>query len=62
VPRLLAGPEAITQPKVLASRLTYPGTEQSFNGTNLAAAIGALPGGDKLTTPLWWDTTPETAP
>lgn len=60
VPVLRAGPEAIID--VLATRLTYPGTEQSFNGANLTAAVGALPGGDKLTSYLWWDTTPEPAP
>lgn len=53
VPALEIGPAAIIDE--VARRLTYPGTEQSFNSTNLNAAVGALDGGDDLTSRVWWD-------
>ncbi|HEX6060234.1 MAG TPA: SusD/RagB family nutrient-binding outer membrane lipoprotein [Gemmatimonadaceae bacterium] len=53
VPALEVGPAAIIDE--VARRLTYPGTEQSFNGANLDAAVGSLDGGDDLTSRVWWD-------
>jgi hypothetical protein len=52
VPDLKAGPEAIIP--VVARRLTYPLSEQSFNKANLDAAIAAQ-GGATLTNNVWWD-------
>lgn len=54
VPTLTPGPAAII-PQV-PRRLTYPGTEQSFNNANLQAAMSRLAGGDELTSRMWWDT------
>lgn len=50
---LVPGPAAITTE--VPRRLTYPGTEQSFNKTNLNAAIARLGGGDDLVSRMWWD-------
>ncbi|HYF30767.1 MAG TPA: SusD/RagB family nutrient-binding outer membrane lipoprotein [Chitinophagaceae bacterium] len=36
-------------------RLIYPQGEASTNPDNYAAAIGRIPGGDKLTSRVWWD-------
>jgi len=36
------------------TRLTYPNTEQTLNGTNYTAAASAI-GGDVVTTKLFWD-------
>jgi hypothetical protein len=36
-------------------RFVYPVTEASVNAANLNAAIGVLPGGDKMTSRVWWD-------
>lgn len=55
VPELQAGPAAITNPRVVARRLTYPLSEQSFNNANLQAAISAQ-GGASLNDRVWWDT------
>ena len=55
VPDLLPGPAAITVPHVVARRLTYPVSEQSFNNDNLTAAVAAQGGAD-LTNRVWWDT------
>ncbi|HEX6966482.1 MAG TPA: SusD/RagB family nutrient-binding outer membrane lipoprotein [Gemmatimonadaceae bacterium] len=57
VPDLKAGPAVITNPQVVARRLTYPLAEQSFNNTNLQAAITAQ-GGASLNDPVWWDKQP----
>ena len=38
----------------IPSRLTYPVIEQSLNAANYNAAVSNLPGGDKLTSPVWW--------
>ncbi|WP_417889865.1 SusD/RagB family nutrient-binding outer membrane lipoprotein [Xanthomarina gelatinilytica] len=38
----------------IPSRLTYPVIEQSLNAANYNAAVANMPGGDKLTTPIWW--------
>jgi hypothetical protein len=54
VPDLQAGPAVITNPSIVARRLTYPLSEQSFNNTNLQAAISAQGGAD-LTGRVWWD-------
>jgi hypothetical protein len=55
VPNLVAGPAAITSPQIVARRLTYPVSEQSFNNAALTAAIAAQGGAD-LTNRVWWDT------
>ncbi len=53
----------LDQPKISApinaksgfpTRLTYPNTEQTLNGTNYTAAASAI-GGDVVTTKLFWD-------
>jgi len=54
VPDLQPGPAAITVPHIVARRLTYPVSEQSFNAANLAAAVSAQGGAD-LTNRVWWD-------
>ena len=54
VPNLEAGPAAITSPRVVARRLTYPLAEQSFNNANLQSAITAQ-GGASLNDRVWWD-------
>ena len=36
-------------------RLTYPSDEYSKNGTNVNEAVTRYPGGDKLTSRMWWD-------
>ena len=54
VPDLQPGPAAITVPHIIARRLTYPVSEQSFNDANLTAAISAQ-GGANLTNRVWWD-------
>ena len=54
VPNLRAGPDAKTVGNVVARRLEYPGSEQSFNAANLAAAVTRQ--GDVSTTGrVWWD-------
>lgn len=52
VPDLRVGPDAIIP--VVARRLTYPVSEQSFNKANLEAAIAAQGGAD-LDDRVWWD-------
>lgn len=54
VPDLKPGPAAITTPQIVARRLTYPVSEQSFNNTALQAAITAQ-GGALLSSRVWWD-------
>ncbi|MEO7218446.1 MAG: SusD/RagB family nutrient-binding outer membrane lipoprotein [Gemmatimonadaceae bacterium] len=54
VPDLQPGPAAITSPHIVARRLTYPVSEQSFNNAALQAAIGAQ-GGALLSSRVWWD-------
>jgi len=54
VPTLTPGPAAVTNPKVVARRLTYPLLEQSLNPANLTAAMTAQPG-VKLEDRVWWD-------
>ena len=54
VPNLQPGPAVITDPAIVARRLTYPLAEQSFNNTNLQAAISAQ-GGASLNDRVWWD-------
>lgn len=58
VPDLQPGPAAITNPKIVARRLTYPVSEQSLNNDNLQAAM-AREGGASLTNRVWWDTPEE---
>ncbi len=55
VPDLQPGPAAITTPKIVARRLTYPVSRQSLNYPNLQAAL-ARQGGASLTDRVWWDT------
>lgn len=55
VPDLQPGPAAITTPHIVARRLTYPVSEQSFNDAALQAAISAQ-GGALLSSRVWWDT------
>jgi hypothetical protein len=54
VPDLEPGPAVITDPKIVARRLTYPLAEQSFNNSNLQDAIAAQ-GGASLNDRVWWD-------
>jgi hypothetical protein len=54
VPDLKPGPAAITTPQIVARRLTYPVSEQSFNNENLQSAITAQ-GGAILSSRVWWD-------
>jgi hypothetical protein len=54
VPDLKPGPAAITTPQIVARRLTYPVSEQSFNNAALQAAITAQ-GGALLSSRVWWD-------
>lgn len=54
VPNLQPGPAAITVPHIVARRLTYPVSEQSFNNASLQAAIAAQKGAD-LNNRVWWD-------
>lgn len=58
VPDLQPGPAAITTPKIVARRLTYPVSEQSLNNDNLQAAMSRQ-GGASLTDRVWWDTPDE---
>lgn len=54
VPDLKPGPAVITDPKIVARRLTYPLSEQSFNNSHLQEAISAQ-GGASLNDRVWWD-------
>ena len=54
VPNLQPGPAVITDPQIVARRLTYPLAEQSFNNANLQEAISAQ-GGASLNDRVWWD-------
>ena len=54
VPDLQPGPAVITDPHIVARRLTYPLAEQSFNNANLQEAISAQ-GGASLNDRVWWD-------
>ncbi|HVX28153.1 MAG TPA: SusD/RagB family nutrient-binding outer membrane lipoprotein [Parafilimonas sp.] len=37
-------------------RMEYPADQQFSNGANYKAAVARLPGGDELTSRVWWDT------
>lgn len=54
VPNLQPGPAVITSPQVVARRLTYPVSEQSFNNAALQAAMSRQ-GGATLNGRVWWD-------
>ena len=54
VPTLEPGMAAITNPRVVARRLTYPLIEQSLNKANHDAAV-ARQGGADLEDRVWWD-------
>jgi hypothetical protein len=53
-PNLTPAVEARTSPPTIPRRVLYPQTEQSFNNTNLQAAISAQ-GGQELTNRVWID-------
>lgn len=53
-PNLTPVPEARTAGKIIARRLPYPASEESFNDANLQAAIAAQ-GGATMVDRLWWD-------
>lgn len=38
----------------IPGRLVYNSKETSLNQANYAAAVATIPGGDKLTSPVWW--------
>lgn len=40
---------------IIPRRFTYPQTEASTNTANYNAAVSRLPGGDKMTSRMWWD-------
>jgi hypothetical protein len=52
VPELTPGPNLRTSR--IPIRFSYPSGEQSYNSTNLAAAVQRQGGGNDLITPLWW--------
>ena len=54
VPTLQPGVAAITNPRVVARRLTYPTIEQSLNKANHDAAVSRQGGAD-LEDRVWWD-------
>jgi SusD/RagB-like outer membrane lipoprotein len=54
VPNLTPAAEGQTTPKIVPRRLEYPVSEQSFNNTNLQAAI-TRQGGATLTSHFYWD-------
>ena len=41
--------------KEVPKRYTYPGAEETINGTNLQAASALINGGDKVTSKIFWD-------
>jgi hypothetical protein len=51
-PNLVAPADALSDIPV---RFTYPVDEQNINTASYNAAVSAI-GGDKVSTPLWWDT------
>jgi SusD/RagB-like outer membrane lipoprotein len=53
-PNLTPAVEARTNPPAIPRRVLYPQTEQSFNNTNLQAAISSQ-GGQELTNRIWID-------
>ena len=53
-PNLTPALNAVTSPAQIPRRVLYPQTEQSFNNTNLQAAITSL-GSDALETKMWID-------
>lgn len=53
-PALLPVFNAAPQVPTIPSRLSYPTTEISLNKVNYEAASATLPGGDKLTSDLYW--------
>jgi Starch-binding associating with outer membrane len=54
-PNLSPAQNAKTSDGQIPRRVIYPQTEQSFNNTNLQAAIGAQGGSDALSKKLWID-------
>jgi hypothetical protein len=51
-PNLVRGANVVTSR--IPVRFSYPGSEQSFNGVNLQAAVARQSGGLDLITPVWW--------
>jgi hypothetical protein len=53
-PGLTPGPNAITEPRMVARRLTYPLIEQSLNKASHDAAVSRQGGAD-IENRVWWD-------
>jgi len=45
---------AATIPAMIPNRLYYPTTEPLVNNANYNAAVATIPGGDQLTSQVWW--------
>jgi hypothetical protein len=43
-------------PGAIPRRMYYSTVDKQINTTNYNAAVAALPGGDKITSRMWWDT------
>lgn len=46
---------AATTPPTIPTRLYYPTSEPLLNSANYNAAVATLPGGDTLTSEIWWE-------
>lgn len=55
VPDLKPTPAATNNSKKIPRRFIYPSQEYNLNGTNLAAAVSGLSGGDTPDGRVWWD-------
>jgi len=42
-------------PGAIPRRMAYSTVDKQINGTNYAAAVAGLDGGDKITSRMWWD-------
>ena len=42
-------------PGAIPRRMAYSTVDKQINGTNYAAAVASLDGGDKITSRMWWD-------
>ena len=54
-PNLVSPPSPETEDGSVPKRFTYPVNEQTLNGDNYKDAAAATVGGDKLSSPLFWD-------
>ena len=52
-PVIVKGPDLVVS--IIPVRFSYPGSEQSLNSTNLAAAVQRQGGGNDVVTRVWWD-------